>query len=739
VNTQGDPIVDVANITGQQAISSLLATFGFLPLTVCCGYLAAWMVNLHGFRHRSFVERIFWSIPLSFALSTILSVLIGKFISLDAVAVFYVLSAIGFLAILVWEGFALRRARRTWSFGLRPLGGAALALAILWIVLVIVSLVDFQRGQNLYSSLFLWDHASRINWTESILRTGIPPVNSMYFYQHPAPMRNYYFWYVLCAATAKLFHLPARAVVTASCVWAGFALAAVAGLYLKYFLCVGARLRRQFLLAISLLAVTGLDICVNFVEVFFLHRPMPLDLEWWSHDEIFSWYGSLLWVPHHVTALVCCMFAFLLAWLSQSTREHGRWVEAAFIGAALASAFGMSIFVPLGFFLVTIVWAIWQIAVMRTFRPVARMAAGGLLALVLLVPYLAELTHNTSTTNAGALADVSAGNLMQHTSASHSGSLFGLGIREMIPANALLRIGFVHSVYLAHPNLTRNITKLILLAPGYAIELGFYAVVLLIYFVPSLRPARQLSAAQRTLLFLAAAILPFVTFIRSTVLASNDFGWRAVLLLQFPLLLLASDLLINWKSAVSDGVLTPRQKQFRSLAQATLVIGVISTISQAMLLRFDCPLLEFGFRARHSAQSGIVSHNAYISYLGYDELNRVAAPNSIAQFNPANPWSVWKSFDFANVVHPIAISSNELWCGATLGGDPSGCPGMIAAIDPLFKGAPADRARAVCHQYGIQYLVAKVYDPAWTDKTSWVWTLKPVVADPEFRALDCQR
>jgi hypothetical protein len=697
-------------------------------------------VNLRGFRSLSLVERIFWSIPLSFAVSTIGSVLIGRFISLDAIAVFYALCAIGFLAILVGEGFALRRARKTWRLGWRPLGGVALALAMLWTALVIVSLIDFQRGQNLYSTLFLWDHAARINWTESILRTGIPPVNSIYFYQHPAPMRNYYFWYVLCAATARLFHLPARAVVTASCVWAGFALAAIVGLYLKYFLCVGTRLRRQFLIAISLLAVTGLDICVNIVEVLFLRRPLPLDLEWWSHDEIFSWYGSLHWVPHHVTAVVCCMFAFLLAWLSQSTREHSPVAEVALIGAALASAFGMSIFVPFGFFLVMIVWAVWQMVAFRAFRSVMRMAAGGVLALILIAPYLVELTHNSSTTNTGALDDVSAGNLVQHTATPHSGSIFGFGIREMIPSNALLRVGFVRPLALSHPSLVSNIAKLILLVPGYIIELGFYVVVLLIYLIPSLRPVQQLSAAQSNLLFLSVAILPFITFVRSTVLASNDFGWRAVLLLQFPLLLLATDLLMSWKSSVSERrAFTTRQRQFRALAHATIVIGVISTICQALLLRFDCPLLEFGFRARHSTQAGIVSHNAYISYLGYAELNRVAAPNSIVQFNPDNAWSVWKSFDIVNVVHPVAINSNQLWCGATLGGDPSGCPGMIAAIDPLFRGAPAEQARAVCRQYGIQYLVAKIYDPAWNDKGGWVWTLKPVVNGPEFRALECQK
>ena len=155
--------------------------------------------------------------------------------------------------------------------------------------------------------------------------------------QHPAPMRNYYFWYVLCAAVVKIFHLPARAVLTASCVWAGFALAAIIGLFLKHFLAAGARLRRQFLITVGLLCVTGIDICVNVFELFLLHHPLPLDLEWWSHDEIYSWYGSVIWVPHHVTALVVCMFALLLAWLSASEPRRVRIVSTVFIALALAA------------------------------------------------------------------------------------------------------------------------------------------------------------------------------------------------------------------------------------------------------------------------------------------------------------------------------------------------------------------------------------------------------------------
>jgi hypothetical protein len=87
----------------------------------------------------------------------------------------------------------------------------------------------------------------------------------------------------------------------------------------------------------------------------------------------------------------------------------------------------------------------------------------------------------------------------------------------------------------------------------------------------------------------------------------------------------------------------------------------------------------------------------------------------------------------------MAIVADRPFCGAELGGDPGGCLALAAAIDSLFNGAGAEQARATCHQYGIQYLVARVYDPAWKDESGWVWTLKAVIQEPEFRALECQR
>ncbi len=709
-------------------MTSLLAIPAFLPATICAGYVAAWFTNLHNFRRRSLVERLFWSVPLSVSLSTIAAVLVPWFLSLAAVVLLFLATGILWLAVVCTEWHQIRATGRNWTIGWRPLGGKVLLLALIWIAVAIISLVDFQRGHQLFMSIATYDHASRVSWTESILRTGVPPVNPLYWYKHAAALRYYYFWNVVCAAVAQMACLPTRAVFIASCVWAGFALAALIGLYLKYFLAAGVRLRRQLLLCISLLMVTGLDICVNLWNVVYLGRELPNDLEWWSASQVTSWLDSLLWAPHHVVSLVCCMFAFLLAWMDGKDGERKPVVTVILIAAALASAFGLSVYVAFGFFLIMLVWASWQIAIERKIRSVLLLAAGGAGAAVLLIPYLHQLTHGSSTGLQG-------------------GSVFAFAVREMLPPDGLLTTHLFKTLATIHPTTARNIANLVLLAPGYAIELGFYLAVLFIYLVPAWRGHAPLTAAQRSLLVIATVTLVLVSFMRSSVLTSNDFGWRAALLMQFPLLLFGSEVIASWKLAECKSNATDAElaglpqhipQWLRSIAAFALVIGVISTVCQVLMLRFSIPLAQAHLRAVHDPHAGRLPHNAYISAIGYAQLDGLIPRDAIVQFNPdAEPYR--QSRDLLEIDHQAALVVDKPYCGAELGGDPSGCPTMAAAIDSLFSGATAEHARTVCRQFGIQYLVVRVYDPAWNDKSGWVWTLKPVVEDPEFRALDCRR
>ncbi len=719
----GVDILGILNISAEQVIDSLLAIPAFFPAFVCTGYVVAWFTNLHGFRQRSLVERFFWSIPLSIAISTIACVLIGKFLSLAAAVVFFLASAALWLIVLGSEWLRLRRSGSKWIIGWQPFGGMAMIMAMIWIAVAILSLVDLQSNQRLFMSVTARDHAARVNWTESILRTGIPPANSFYYYGHSTAIRYYYFWNAICAAVGKMTGLPIRAVFAASCVWSGFALVALIGLYLKHFLEPGALLRKRFLLSIFLLLVAGLGICVHAWNVFILHGSLTPDLDWWSLGQIPSWLDSLLWAPHHVASMVCCMFALLLAWMAGRDRIHNHAANIALISASLASAFGLSVYVTFGFFLVMLAWALWQFAIERAPRSPLLLAAGGAGAIVLLLPYLLELTNNQSKVVGG--------------------SIFTFAIRETFPPAGLLAMPFFQSLATGHPLAAANLANLILLLPGYLFQLGFYLAIFVIYLIPTWRRRNPLTPAQRSLVFIVAITLLMISVMRSSVLRFNDFGWRAALLLQFPLLLMASDTLITWgffnhrvnKSVDSDGLPHCTPNWFRSLASFALVIGLFGTLCQVLLLRFYLPILC----ANHNQDAIKLSDKAYFSSIGYTQLNVSIPRDAVVQYNPGSKFFWWTLPDFFGIDRQTAIDSDQPWCGSELGGDPEGCPAMASAIDALFKGASAEQARATCHQYGIGYLIANVYDSAWNDREGWVWTLKPVVSDEKFRALDCHQ
>jgi hypothetical protein len=714
---QEDNISILQSITGAQLIESFLAIPAFAPVTVFPGYVTAWFTNLHGFRRRTFVERLFWSVPLSIGISTISSVLISRFLSLTTAAISFSLCGVIFLGCLGWEWFCLHRTGAKWPLGFHPFGGIGIALAFAWTALSILSLIDFQRGQQLFLSLTFFDHGSRVNWADAVLRTGLPPNNPLYFFEHAANLRYYYFWLVDCAVIARITQFPMRVIVIASCIWSGFSLAALVGLYLKHFLQVGARLRKQFLVSIGLLAITGPYIVVDVWDIFILHKSPP-GIEVWPEGQITSWIDNFYFYPHHVASVVCCMLAFLLAWMAKEHRGRVQLGTAVMIGVFFASAFGLSIYVAFAFFLVMLVWGIWHLAVERGPKQVSYLAAGGVLAAVLLLPYLQELTQGSSRV--------------------HGGHVFGYAIRETISPAGLLALPIFRNIAIAHPGSARAFAKLILMIPGYAVELGFYFVVVVALLVPRWRAGKPLNSAQRALLVLAFATFPFISFIRSEVLTINDFGIHGGMFVEFPLLLLASDFVIGWSRGKHRSAALVRDPEdiqaplwLTSGAKVCMFLGALSTVYIAAILRF-------GILALPDVRNGTLAHKAYISALGYAQVNTQIARNAIVQFNPTSPDTFWTNIDLANINHQTAITSDQLWCGSELGGDLSGCPAMIAAIPPLFKHATAETARDVCRTYHIDYLVANIYDPAWNDRTSWVWSLNAAVANPEFRALDCQ-
>jgi hypothetical protein len=670
----------------------------FASALLAPGYVAGSLLNIADFGRRSAAEQAAWSIALSFGIGTLFIVAAVWLAGVTAASV--ALALITAAALMMW----LRS-------GTRPQMPSPLTttLVVLWTLVAIHSVVELGSGSRLWMSVTAYDHSVRAAFVDAVLRTGVPPANPLYWPGHDAPLRYYYFWYVTCAVVAKLAHISARQAFIASCVWPAFAVAAMLALYGKYLLgWTGKELRSRTRLGIALLMVTGLDLLMTFYRWHRGHTTRG-DLEWWSIDQVTSWFDTFLWVPHHAAGLVCCLFTFLIIWVARTeTRTRQRTLVAVVAGLSFASAVGLSAFVAIGFSMVMSAWLLrmlsfgskqaWQ----ESSRLLAVTAMAILVAAVTLGPYAAQLLAHGA--NQGAT---------QHP-APH---VLTIQIRRMFDPNLLIespRYAFLKR----YPPATRiQAAALIRLLPGYAIEFGFFGFAVILAC-----GLRQKSEGERTLIFLFFASLISISFVRSSVIETNDFGIRASLLAQFFAVPLAVRV---WETS----------RDLRRAALLTLaLIGICGTIYQAAILRLFLPWQQL-----HANPAMLdLAERDYALRDVYTQFNESTPRSARIQYDTSQAGY----FDYAqmlNAGHQIVSASAD--CNIGFGGEQAPCDRILRDVHALFtppgNAPPAEVARVLCGEIGAQYLVATRWDAAWRNPAGWVWNLRAVVATPDARIVAC--
>jgi hypothetical protein len=704
----------------------------FVPVLVAPGHCLGWAMNLLGFRQRGAVQQLTWSVALSFAVAPIAAVMLGKYASIGAVCWAFVGCMLLTIAMNYWSIRQDTDRRFRWS------RAAGMAIGMLWVLFVVFELVDFGVGNHLYLSVTVFDHSLRTAFVDGVMRTGVPPANPLYWPGHAAPMRYYYFWYVVTGVAARLAAVTARQAMIASVAWAGFGLAAIVSLYCRHFLAaeteIGGTRRRwsRVAIALALLIVTGLDILPALVKVA-IRLPTDPDMEWWSSDQVTSWMDSIIWVPHHVAGLVCCLLGFLLVWSSKGLSARQRILCALVAGISFASAFGLSIWVPVAFVLVLSCWVLWVLRWEPESRPrVPVLLGAGLFAGLLLLPYLAELRAAPAAATATFSSGSVAGSVPALTVAGNARHLLHFGVRRIIDPAGVVALPWFADYARANPHagpVAGVALQLLLLVPGYFTELGFYGMILAVVLLA--RRRMELDESTRTSLVLVIAALFVSTFLRSTIIENNDFGWRSILIAQFFLLLLA----VDW----CEGRFEPVGVRLRTAMIVMLWIGVAGTVYQAVGLRLYLPVED---RAGQPDSSGL-AERAMAWQRGFDAMDRVIPRSAVIQFNTEQPSDY---FRFAQVLEARRqIASAFPGCAAAFGGDPLACPGMEAGVRRLFSPATsgaalsAAEARLECGQLGVGYLIATRWDGVWGDAGGWVWTLPAAVDTGEVRVVDCGR
>jgi hypothetical protein len=621
-----------------------------------------------------------------------LSYLLARFLPPGLWAFYFSVSAICLLLLA-------KEVRKTKWASFSKYLWVATGLILLWVVIAIAALVDLQIGDRLYSPIAAYDHSTRVAVMAAIAR-HMPPNNP--FFAHPAtPLRYHYLWMLLCSLPMKVFHLSARHLMYAGVVWCGLGLMCVIAIGLKFLLVSQTAIARKTLIGVALLCVTGLDILPT-LYIAALGGGWLADMEWWNQAQVTSWAASLLWVPHHLAALIACFVGFVLL---RHEADANRWRTTSVIaaGAAFASAAGLSVYVTFTFVVAIGLWLMALVA-RKSWREIAMFAGAGVIAVIWALPYLFSLRGP-----GGGAAFVE----------------FALRPFDPLGIYFAQKMGFNVQTQAA-----QTLTNAVFLPINYALELGFFLAVGMLRLRQLLRKRILASANELAAWTLVMASFLIGTFLRSSTISTNDLGFRCFLPAQLVFLVWGATLIDDWWF---DSAARLPRPWLRGALAALLILGALGTAYEVFMIRMS-PILYDRWQIADPGwldtdrQGG---KRIYALRQLYESLNEQLPASAVIQPNPATRNSVsstlYSGHDFA---------AGGLDCGTAFGGDRALCDQRVRRLVLLFA-RNIGSLESVCHDYGIDVMVAEDTDPAWHDPSSWVWSQRPIVANNYVRAFRC--
>jgi hypothetical protein len=657
------------------------------------GYAFGWLTNVLAFRSRTLPFRAVASVPLSIAVGPILSFTVGRWFSLDAVSGVY--ACLGAYTL-----YLAARIPRAGFAGLFKRFRVFYALIAAWGLIAVLSLADMQIGRRLYFSIIAFDYAVRTEFTQTISTYGIPAQNSYFYPGHPVGLRYHYFWMILCGLAEHLGHafMDARQAFIAGTIWCGIGLICLIPLYLRVFSAKGTtNLHRRSLIGIALLGVTGLDIfpallMVRFAAMGLIAGVSP-SVEWWN-NQVDGWLYTMLWEPHYVCATIACFTGFLILW------EDRRVVSAVVAGLAFASAVGAGIYVAFVFAAFLATWTLIAM-VKKRYREAVSLVIAGTTAVAFSVPYL----HS-----------------MGSSPGSSVGGLLQLTVRTFDLGEIFLRIFRMDRPW-------QLVTGDVLLLPlNYFLELGFFFAAGVIVWVGFRKAKRPATRQEWAAFAMVATSVLICTFVKSGVIQNNDLGWRGFLIAQFVLLVWGAEVLSG-----SHGALVPRRKV---LLQALIAVGVAGVAYDLAILRFF-PVLSDAGRVPKIGWLGMDQRGGLRTYANREAYEWLRARTPLRATVQQNPDPSYQDTYFGLYGQRQTVASNTL-CGTEFGGDFGECKPILARLRQVYSGGKAEALENACGALPVDVFVVKDTDAAWRERSSWVWTGRPVFQNEFVRVFACR-
>jgi hypothetical protein len=646
------------------------------PVVVLPGFALAGGAGVLGFWRRPWSSQVQLSLIAAFALLPGLDSLVVRLVGLTpALALNFALAA-GGVVVLIKMGSS----PRIW-----PLT-TALAL---WTLLVGYAFWDFDWGGHLYPSLIATDMVKHAATIQAIVDTGAPPVDP--FFARPTPSGYYYFFYTLGALVERLSLglINARAAFAGTTVWTGAAAFALTAELLTRSGYKGATdVQRLRPILIAVLLVSALDILP--ICLLGASGIWPPTLGTWN-EEVTPWLQSLLWVPHHVTALIAIWAALLVLDQAQA-KAAPRQLGIALIYAALAfvSALGASIWVTLAGVCTVALWLAaltWE----RRWRSVSIVVGAGLLAVLLAAPHLHDLVADRQD--------------------------------QRFPIAVTIR-AFKMFDLLVKARWIKGVGRIVLLPLNYGLEFGVMALGAGLFLARAKAGElwRAANGVARLLILSAVAGLILGTFLKSTIIF-NDLGWRVMLFPQTTFLIWTC---LALRDQLDRPIRGRRDKLVVAAWAFLLLVGYVTTLYGLFGLRFY-GVLKTPCSIRCSAADPAIRRQLRDAY-GW--LGRHTPPSLVVQQRPG-PYRV---FDFGLYGrNRVGVADNQ----ATLfGASGTAVKARIAVLSPIFTTPmPAAEAAFRARSQGVDILIAKATDPAWTARGSWVWTTPPLYAAPMVRVV----
>lgn len=672
----------------QDILGISIAIFLFSFVFIFPGYMMGWMLRIFNFRNRTLLGQIVIAITVSVSVSPAAIFIVYRFMGFRVV--------VGLLFIIACAAIyiCVKFYKKDFSGNeyIRPV----IFFVLLWLILSVFALVDFQIDRRLYFSSNSYDLTTRVSVVDAISRTGVPPVNPSYYPGRPVLLNSlYYYWYILASIVDQIgggvvsaFHA-----MMASISWAGIILFATLATYLRVRDNQSSRdAWKKSFIAIQLTLVGGLDFLMVLMIMasfnFHLEKmPFQEQTEGWNMP-IMSWVNALAWVPHHLAAALACVTAMLI--MVQNTHREFKLkiLDSIIIGLAFASAFGLSVWVMFVFGIFWLIWGAILVIGEQKYQQVGFMILGAVFGVIFASPFIVGILQDGGASGAGG----------------------GL------PVAFYVRSFMITDLLTGFPPFVIALLNLLFLPLNYLFELGFFFLMAVFWFQEFYKRNKKLNPMYQAELILVLVSIVLLSFIRSTIIVINDLGIRGWLPMQIILVIWASDIIVQFSGErkwVYPGMFRKFQgTKTLGLALGTmLVIGYLTMGLELFTLRTWSFLADYkivGIPNKLSPDFHL-GERTYSGRLAYNYLQEHVPPGVITQNNPLG---------FTDRASGLYGSHQMVISDRTVYGIPLANYQVVAdEVGTIFIGKIAswDFIDTKCEKFMIDMIIVRDIDPLWNN------------------------